>query len=164
MLKRFRKSKEARDRRIAQCLGSILLSLQKKLRIKQRIAVLNRYAQMHKAATLGWTVGILLASLAVGTALNFSHIADKDEDTDVLGMGAITPVRGLFDGFHRIQGAKGYQQRQFSDMVADGQALKHDLDSLARLPVKTHADSLAILTKYRQLEYIANTLQNNQQP
>lgn len=161
MIKRFRRSKEARDSKIAKCVGSLLLFIQNKLRLKQRIAVLNRFAMMHKAATLGWTVGLLLASLAVGTALSFSTIIDRQDD-DVLGMGSIAPVRQLFDGFHRIQGAKDYQQQQFADMVADGQSLKRDLDSLARLPVKTHEDSMTIRIKYRQLEYIANTLQNTQ--
>ena len=43
-----------------------------------------------------------------------------------------------------------------------GQQLKHDLDSLVRLPVKSRQDSVDIVVKYRQLELVVKYLDNKQ--
>ena len=46
--------------------------------------------------------------------------------------------------------------------IEQGQALKHELDSLVRMPRKTHDDSLQIVIKYKQLELIVNNLEKGQ--
>ena len=64
----------------------------------------------------------------------------------------------MFDGFHRIQNAKNYQDGQVTGMISDGQRLKRELDSLVAMPYKTHDDSAAIIVKYHQLEYIVKQI------
>ena len=45
---------------------------------------------------------------------------------------------------------------------ADLQKLKHELDSLVHLPVKSHKDSVDIMVKYKQLEIVVKALDNKQ--
>ena len=62
----------------------------------------------------------------------------------------------------QIQNAKAYQVSQVEEMARKGQTLKHELDSLVRMPRKTHDDSLQIIIKYKQLELIVNNLEKGQ--
>jgi hypothetical protein len=68
----------------------------------------------------------------------------------------------MFIGMQRIQNAKAYQVNQVEEMARKGQILKHELDSLVRMPRKTHDDSLQIVIKYKQLELIVNNLEKGQ--
>ena len=54
------------------------------------------------------------------------------------------------------------QVDQTVELTNKGQQLKHDLDSLVRLPVKSHKDSVDIMVKYRQLELVVKYLDNKQ--
>jgi hypothetical protein len=65
----------------------------------------------------------------------------------------------MFQGLQRIQDAKAYQLSQVERLTMRGQALKQELDSLIRVPVKSHDDSLQIIIKHRQLELIVNNLE-----
>ena len=48
------------------------------------------------------------------------------------------------------------------ELTNRGQKLKHELDSLVHLPIKTHKDSVDIMVKYRQLEIVVKALDNKQ--
>ncbi len=72
----------------------------------------------------------------------------------------IAEVNPMFQGLQRIQDAKAYQLSQVERLTMRGQALKQELDSLIRVPVKSHDDSLQIIIKHRQLELIVNNLEN----
>ena len=77
-------------------------------------------------------------------------------------MTGVEPVEPMFIGMQQIQNAKAYQVSQVEEMARKGQALKHELDSLVRMPRKTHDDSLQIVIKYKQLELIVNNLEKGQ--
>lgn len=77
-------------------------------------------------------------------------------------MTGVEPVEPMFIGMQRIQNAKAYQVNQVEEMARKGQILKHELDSLVRMPRKTHDDSLQIVIKYKQLELIVNNLEKGQ--
>ena len=74
-------------------------------------------------------------------------------------MTGVETVEPMFRGMQRIQNAKAYQANQIQEMTNKGQMLKHELDSLVRLPVKSHQDSVQIIIKYKQLELIVNNLE-----
>ena len=72
----------------------------------------------------------------------------------------IAPVNPMFRELQRIQDGKAYQTAWLDKMALDGQQLKRQLDSLIRIPDKTHDDSLQILIKHKQLEIIVDNLEN----
>ena len=90
------------------------------------------------------------------TAMSF-YGGEPQEDNIMDG---IAPVNPMFRGLQRIQDGKAYQTAWLDRMALDGQRLKRQLDSLIRIPDKTHDDSLQILIKHRQLEIIVENLEN----
>ena len=83
---------------------------------------------------------MLMLSLIIGSWLTLTSTFNE---TDMLS--DFTEVKPAFDGIRR-----------------KGQQLKHDLDSLVRLPVKSRQDSVDIVVKYRQLELVVKYLDNKQ--
>jgi hypothetical protein len=162
MKKKFRKVKELRDEKIAEHANGIIKKIQRKFRIKTRIAAANRWAERHKAKTLGWTVGLLMLSLVIGATLSIISIVRNDSggNTDELQLSSIADVKPMFGGFQRIQKAKDLQADQMQGMITKGKNLKGELDSLVALPYKTHKDSVNIVIKYHQLEYIVKSIEN----
>ena len=161
MRKRFRKAKQRRDEKIARHTAGLLSKLLEKARLRERIDKANRLAVSHRTGTLCWTVGLLSFFLAIGVVMtvnDFNRSREEAQQADALHLDGIANVRPMFDGFHRIQNAKDYQNGQVNGMIGDGQRLKRDLDSLVAMPYKTHDDSAKIIIKYHQLEYIVKQI------
>ena len=72
----------------------------------------------------------------------------------------IEKVRPMFDGLQSIQDRKIYQIRQMEGLAARGQLIKKELDSLVKIPEKSHEDSVRIIVRYKQLEIIVGELKN----
>lgn len=98
-----------------------------------------------------------MLSLIVGSWLTLT--ASQNEATMLSGLSDVKP---MFDGMHRIQKVKDLQVEQTTEMTNRGKQLKHELDSLVALPVKTHKDSTDIVVKYKQLELVVKYLDNKQ--
>lgn len=157
---KLRTSGKNRDRQVARLLGGLLEPLLDRTRIRERIQKANRWAACHPRMTCCLTVGLLSLSLLVNLwlALGCSREGGHSAEADGLGLGTIADVQPMFSGFRRIQRGKTLQTSRFNAMVADGRRIKSELDSLVALPAKDHGDSTAIVVKYRQLEYIVQTL------
>ena len=82
-----------------------------------------------------------------------------DDEPEMNVIDGIAEVNPMFQGLQRIQDAKAYQLSQVERLTMRGQALKQELDSLIRVPMKSHDDSLQIIIKHRQLELIVNNLE-----
>jgi hypothetical protein len=82
-----------------------------------------------------------------------------DDEPEMNVIDGIAEVNPMFQGLQQIQDAKAYQLSQVERLTMRGQALKQELDSLIRVPVKSHDDSLQIIIKHRQLELIVNNLE-----
>ena len=134
----------------------MLWSLFKKARLRERTERANSWAESHKRQTAMMTVGTLFLLLVCGTAMTF--FGSEEDEENILS--DITPVNPMFQGLQRIQDAKAYQAAWLDRMALDGQRLKRQLDSLIRIPDKSHDDSLQILIKHRQLEIIVDNLDN----
>ena len=98
-----------------------------------------------------------MLSLVVGSWLTLTSTYNEADM-----MTGLSDVKPAFDGIRRIQRLKSMQVDQTVELTNKGQQLKHDLDSLVRLPVKSHQDSLDIMVKYRQLELVVKYLDNKQ--
>lgn len=153
-MKIFKKTKAKKDAKIAGAVKSFL----SKFKLKEKIAVANKWAEANKKRTSCITIGLLMLSLIVGSWLTLT--ASQNEAQMLSGLSEVQP---MFDGMHRIQKAKDLQVKQTTELTNKGKQLKHELDSLVALPVKTHKDSTDIVVKYRQLEIVVDYLDNKQQ-
>lgn len=142
-----------KDAHIAQGIRSFLSHF----KIRERIDRMNLWAEKHKKRTVAITIGVLTLSLILGSWLTFSS---DSKEPDLFG--GMTDVRPDFEGMRRIQRLKSLQVEQTTDLTHRGQRLKHDLDSLIAIPVKSHKDSVDIMVKYRQLEIVVDYLNNKQ--
>lgn len=150
-MKIFKRTKAKKDAKIAVGIKSFL----SKFKIKEKIAKANAWADANKKRTSCITIGILLLSLIVGSWLTLT--ASQNEATMLSGLSDVQP---MFDGMQRIQRVKNLQVEQTTELTNKGKQLKHELDSLVALPVKTHKDSTDIVVKYRQLEIVVDCLEN----
>ena len=152
----FGKKKRKSEPRHNRLFRLMLWSLFKKAKLRERTEKANRWAESHKRQTAIMTVGSLFMLLVLGTVMSFFDGEGQEENI----MDGITPVNPMFRELQRIQDGKAYQTAWLDKMALDGQQLKRQLDSLIRIPDKTHDDSLQILIKHKQLEIIVDNLEN----
>ena len=101
-------------------------------------------------------MGALLISLVAGV---LTCLLEGDEEHEPR-FDSIAIVSPMFNGMRRIQENKDYQVSQVEKMTMRGKEIKHELDSLVNIPLKTHDDSVQIVIKYKQLEMIVRNLEN----
>ena len=152
-MKIFKRTKAKKDDKIAEGIKS----LTDKFKLKDKIAKVNQWADKHKKRVSVITISMLMLSLVIGSWLTLTSTYNE---ADMLS--DFTEVKPAFDGIRRIQRLKSMQVDQTVELTNQGQQLKHDLDSLVRLPVKSHQDSVDIVVKYRQLELVVKYLDNKQ--
>ena len=152
-MKIFKRTKAKKDAKIAEGIKS----LTDKFKLKDKIAKVNQWADKHKKRVSVITISMLMLSLIVGTWLTLTSTYNESDM-----MTGLSDVKPAFDGIRHIQHLKSMQVDQTVELTNKGQQLKHDLDSLVRLPVKNHKDSVDIMVKYRQLELVVKYLDNKQ--
>jgi len=150
-MKILKKTKARKDAKIAAAVKDFLT----KFKLKEKIDLANQWADAHKKKVTVITIGTLTLSLIIGSWLT---LTEDYNEADLFSEMAEVP----FDGMRRIQRLKSMQMDQTVELTNKGQQLKHDLDSLVRLPVKSHKDSVDIMVKYRQLELVVKYLDNKQ--
>jgi hypothetical protein len=152
-MKIFKNTKAKKDAKIAAVIKDFLT----KFKLKEKIDLANQWADAHKKKVSVITISILTLSLVIGSWLTLT--ADYTEADLFSEMASVEPA---FDGMRRIQRLKNIQVDQTMNLTNRGQKLKHELDSLVHLPVKTHKDSVDIMVKYKQLEIVVKALDNKQ--
>jgi len=152
-MKIFKRTKAKKDAKIAEGIKS----LTDKFKFKDKIAKANQWADKHKKRVSVITISMLMLSLIIGSWLTLTSTYNE---ADMLS--GFTEVKPAFDGIRRIQRLKSMQVDQTVELTNKGQQLKHNLDSLVRLPIKSHQDSVDIVVKYRQLELVVKYLDNKQ--
>ncbi len=154
-MKIFKRTKAKKDAKIAEGIKS----LTDKFKLREKIDKANQWADKHKkrVSVITITISMLMLSLVIGSWLTLTSTYDE---ADMLS--DFTEVKPAFDGIRRIQRLKSMQVDQTVELTNKSQQLKHDLDSLVRLPVKSHQDSVDIVVKYRQLELVVKYLDNKQ--
>lgn len=89
---------------------------------------------------------------------------DVSDSTGEAGITAIADMTPLFEGFRTIQANKDMHRSTMLELTAKGQSIREELDSMIALPHKSHADSVLIVRRYRQLEGIVKSLKKNDNP
>lgn len=125
-------------------------------RLAARIRKANSWATRHPRRTFGYVVGSLLMILVCDIIVTGARMESQEPELQ-----SIAKVEPIFSGFRTIQANKEAQRRRLMEITGDGQAVKHELDSLIAIPRKSHADSIGIIRRYRQLEQIVKSLKLN---
>lgn len=158
MRKKIKRAKAAKARWEQEAKGKVesfvrKLSLQWK--VQERIDAANAWAVKHPKRTAAMTIGALVCSLCLGIVVS---LYTPQPSKDIVG--EIENVQPMFAGLQSIQNGKNVQVREFGQLALRGQRLRWELDSLVRIPIKTHQDSTLIIYKYRQLEMIVTNLKH----
>ncbi|MFC2511443.1 MAG: hypothetical protein ACFNWT_00260 [Prevotella denticola] len=158
MKKKMKRAKESKARWEREAKGkveSFVRKLSRQWKIQERIDAANAWAVKHPKHTVAITIGALVCSLGLGIVVS---LYTPQSNRDIVG--EIENVQPMFAGLQSIQNGKNVQAREIGQLTLRGQRLKWELDSLVHIPVKTHQDSMLIVSKYRQLEMIVVNLKH----
>lgn len=141
---------------------SLRLNLQKwidiwvqKKDIPHKINELNTLANANPKYTAIITFSLLCFCLLLTIVASFIRESPTSSQGLFSNIEDISPVMA---GKQRIEDIKQQQANDLRSFILQGQTLKKELDSLIALPNKSHADSLEILRKHKQLEIIVRHL------
>lgn len=156
-MKLFKRKKHSAGSKIGARLESMLKPLMNRagirLRIAQRIRLLNSKASRHPKRTFTMVFSVLLLIFVSDLSMTlFLPAKTTPQRID------IASVDTVFSGFRTIQDNKEIHQRQLTDMAFAGNIIRQRLDSLISLPHKTKADSIEIRVNHMKLERIVKTL------
>ena len=107
---------------------------------------------------------LLAGNIAGDVLLTGNRETDEAAWTGTESLNGIALVEPMFQGFRTIQANKNVHRTTLMELTGRGQKLREELDSLIALPRKSHADSIRIVQRYRQLEHIVQSLKNNDNP
>lgn len=125
-------------------------------RLPARIRLANAWAARHPRRVFAYVTGTLFL-LLIGSILSGGKETEEPDVGTIAGMGL------MFNGFHTIQANKDRHRTTLMELVTDGQPIREELDSLIAVPRKTHGDSIRIIKRYKQLEHIVKSLNNNEE-
>lgn len=125
-------------------------------RIAARIRLANSWATKNPKKTFGYVVGSLLMVLLVDVALTGARAEMNNPD-----LAKIANVEPIFNGFRTIQANKDAHRKTVMELAVRGKVIRQELDSMIRIPVKSHADSIGIIKRYNSLESIVKSLKQN---
>ena len=125
-------------------------------RIAARIRLANSWATKNPKKTFGYLVGSLLMVLLVDVAFTGARAEMNNPD-----LAKIANVEPIFNGFRTIQANKDAHRKTVMELAVRGKVIRQELDSMIRIPVKSHADSIGIIKRYNSLESIVKSLKQN---
>lgn len=157
--KKIKESRERVHHRLTSWLRPKVGAIGIKYRIAARVRLANAWATKHPKYTFVIVTSTLLFLLVGSMAID--NLKDGNAKQPEPAMSQIANVDPVLNGFRAIQANKDQQRQSLLGIVERGQKVRHALDSLIALPVKTHADSLHIVMNYRQLEKIVQTIKNH---
>ena len=131
-----------------------------KYRLEARIRLANAWAIKHPKRTFAYVTGTLAFVLMGNIWISGANV-DSSNELNEANRNLISNMEPL-SGFHTIQANKDIQRTTLMDLVAQGQELREELDSMIAVPNKSRIDSARIIQRYRQLENIVKSLNNNE--
>lgn len=141
---------------VCGCLKPKMNAVGTRWRIAARIRLANSWATRHPKKTFGYVVGTLLMVLLVDVA--FTGVRAEMNNPDLARIANVEPI---FNGFRTIQANKDTHLKTVMELAVRGKVIRQELDSMIRIPVKSHADSIGIIKRYNSLESIVKSLKQN---
>ena len=147
--KKVRGKAQAVHRTIRELLSPLIARLGDRLRLSGRIRLANIWARKHPR-TLMFNYSAF-AVLLLGITLLSDSFGQSEKQEDPLSLKSIPSMS------HRLQSLSNTEiqneriKREVAQFGQMGMRLYNELDSLLKLPTKTHEDSLRIATNYKIL-------------
>lgn len=142
------------------CFNPYVSKIKKKLKLKGRTRLANRYARKHpKRVVAGFFASMLLiisADIVIMCCLD-----NKNEGTSV-PFASIYSTEATFQSMRNIQTNKENIRLYLSTVIEDYTNLNIRLDSLNSLENKTHKDSVEMKSIISKLRIISNTIPNEE--
>ena len=135
-----------------------------RFRLGGRIRLARKHPRRTFACVVGSLAFLLAGNIAGDVLLTGNRETDEAAWTGTESLNGIALVEPMFQGFRTIQANKNVHRTTLMELTGRGQKLREELDSLIALPRKSHADSIRIVQRYRQLEHIVQSLKNNDNP
>lgn len=126
------------------------------LRLKARIRLANRWAA-NNPRRFAWTSTGTLAFLFIIALIP----SPKPKDSNIFADNAIMDIQPVLNGLNSIHQSRKAHEAQVNGLISEVVKAKNDVDSLLSLPVKTARDSAEIVSKYRKIKIITQTLNDN---
>ena len=135
-----------------------------KYRLAARIRLANAWATKHPKRTFAYVTGtlafVLMGDIWISGAK--AYLPSTSNELNESNISMVSNMEPLFTGFHTIQVNKNIQHNTLMELIAQGQELREELDSMIAVPNKSRIDSARIIQRYRQLENIVKSLNNNE--
>lgn len=128
----------------------------KKARIEGRAKLANRWAKKHPYK-LAIFYGGFAAVLLTLNIVEYYFNSREDKSTETSSMGSLYKVtRRSFESLSMISNNRIQMETAVSELGLKGQRMLQELDSLNRLPSKTHTDSVRMYSIYTTLHKTFN--------
>lgn len=154
--KKLQDSRQQTHQAFADWLRPKMAAIGIRWRLTARIRLANAWASKHPKRVFAYVTGTLFL-LLIGSILSDGRETEEPDVGTIAGMGP------MFNGFHTIQANKERHCTTLMELVTDGLSIREELDSLIAVPHKTHRDSIRIIKRYKQLEHIVKSLNNNEE-
>lgn len=147
--KKGREKAQAIHRTIREQLSPHLARLGERLRLRGRIRLVNIWARKHPRKLMFYYSAF--AVLLLGITLLSDSFGQSEKQEDPLSLKSIPSMSHRLQSISNMEIQNERIKRETAQFGQMGMRLFNELDSLLKLPTKTHEDSLRIATNYRIL-------------
>lgn len=124
-----------------------------KIKLHRRIRIANIWARRHPKRLMTYYTIFALALLSITLISDFTSTKQTE---DVLGIKSIPSMSHRLKSINNTEIQNERIRMEIAELGKKGQVIYEELDSLMKLPNKTHADSLKILSTYKILNETFN--------
>lgn len=136
-------------------LTPVFARLGEKLRLRQRIRLANIMAKRYPKKMMACYLTFAVTLLAITLVMDFFSIRDGSQDT--LDLKSIPSMSHRLQSLNNTEIQNERIRQELNRLGLKGMEVYNELDSLIRLPVKTHEDSLKIIQNYNILTKTFNS-------
>ncbi|MBD5221600.1 MAG: hypothetical protein HDS70_04440 [Bacteroidales bacterium] len=135
-------------------LSPYVARLGEKLRLGSRLRLANAWAKRNpRKLMFNYSA---FAVLLLGTTLTIDGLTAKDKEDKTLDLNTIPSMSHRIQSLRITEIQKERIRREVNELGQKGMAMYEELDSLIKLPVKTHSDSVRIINNYNILNKTFN--------
>lgn len=133
--------------------------ISQKIRLHGRVRLANIWGRKHPKLLMWYFCGIMVLNILLGTAYSL-FVEHRDEP-------ALDPERfassmKVFDGLQQVNRNREAVKESYRTLMATGNTVLNELDSLMAIKEKNHQDSIEILIRYQKIQTLNNFIGNEE--
>lgn len=157
----MRASSQKLHAHMARLAAPYVAKARERLRLDERIGAANQWASDHPKRFFGYVIGVSAVILAL-TIIMGLHTPEPRQPEVSPRVSSGGDVGAVISGMREIHAGKAAINETVMRAKEMGDRIKHELDSLNSLPVKSHQDSIDIRQKGKQLERIIKLFEQHE--